>query len=115
MRTISTNGVASAIRDAYADGLDFDGADDGADSAGFDPGDTRIDWSEDPNEDRTLARCFAIADLESLHQRLASVEAQIRRTGPTGRKSPWHRVRLGHRASLRAQIAAQQELCDAMA
>ncbi len=113
MRTISTHDVSSAIRDAYAEGLDFDGADDGTDSAGFDPGATLIDWSEDPQE-MPLAKCFAVAALENLHSQLAALEAKLRRTSQRGRKSPWHRVRLGARLSLLAQIAAQQERVESL-
>ncbi len=105
MRTISTVQVTSAIRDAYSEGLDFDGADDGADGEGFDPGAT-------VNEDRTLDRVFAISDLQNLHQRLAHVEAQLHRTRGEGRKSPWYRVKVGHRLSLLAQIRDAQARVD---
>ncbi len=101
MRTISTVQVTSAIRDSYTEGLDFDGAD----SAGFDPLAT-------VNEDRTLDRVFAISDLQNLHQRLAHVEAQLHRTRGEGRKSPWYRVKVGHRLSLLAQIRDAQARVD---
>ncbi len=56
------------------------------------------------DDDVSLERVLALASLDALRQRLASILATIARTSARNRKSPWHRVRVLQRDRLRGQI-----------